>query len=116
MTIGELIRYYRKDVLHITQEELGEKLGITKATVQKYEKGKVKNIPRENVESMAEIFGIAPSELMCFENKEESVCTVCQQCHAVDGEEIVQMYLKLNESDRNVMRCMLSFLSRKKEC
>ena len=115
MSVGELIKYYRKEILKMTQEELGEKLGITKATVQKYEKGKVKNIPRKNIENMAEIFGISPSELMCFEDEKDCDCKVSEQCRAVKGDEIVQMYLKLNEADRTVVRSMLGFLSRKKE-
>lgn len=56
MTMGERIKTMRLE--HgLTQEALGERLGIKKAAVQKYEKGTVKNIKRDTLLNLAEIFG-----------------------------------------------------------
>ena len=55
MTMGERIKYMRLDK-NLTQESLGELLGIQKAAVQKYEKGTVTNIKRDTLLKMAQIF------------------------------------------------------------
>ncbi len=41
MTTGERIKMLRKEH-NLTQEELGAKIGVQKAAIQKYEKGTVK--------------------------------------------------------------------------
>lgn len=54
--MGERIKAMRK-AQGLTQEELGNMLGIKKAAVQKYEKGTVKNIKYDTLMLLAEIFG-----------------------------------------------------------
>ena len=41
MNIGERIRYLRKDILHITQEALGEPLGLSRANIANIESGRI---------------------------------------------------------------------------
>lgn len=55
MTMGERIKSLRRE-RKMTQENLGELLGIKKAAVQKYEKGTVKNIKRDTLLKLADIF------------------------------------------------------------
>ena len=55
MTMGERIKALRLEH-KLTQEALGEQLGIKKAAVQKYEKGTVKNIKHDTLITLAEIF------------------------------------------------------------
>ena len=45
MTTGERIKMLRKEH-NLTQEELGAKIGVQKAAIQKYEKGTVKHKTR----------------------------------------------------------------------
>lgn len=71
MTMGDKIKYYRQQ-LHLTQDELGEKLGVQKSAIRKYEKGEVENIKRSSIKTMADLFGITPCELMCFEEEKVS--------------------------------------------
>ena len=61
--MGERIRMLRES-LHMTQEELGEKIGVKKAAVNKYETGDVENIKRSSLFVMAELFGVSPSYLL----------------------------------------------------
>ena len=44
--VGNRIKVARKDK-GITLKELGEKIGLTEATIQKYESGNIKNIDVE---------------------------------------------------------------------
>ena len=63
MSMGKKIKMHRNR-LGLSQEELGAKVGVNKAAVQKWERGTVQNIKRNNIEILAGLFDISPSELM----------------------------------------------------
>lgn len=63
MTVGEKIKCKRKE-LHLTQTELGERLGVQKNAVSKWECGRVEDIPSSKIRAMAELFGVTPSWLI----------------------------------------------------
>ena len=52
----------------LTQEELGEKLGLQKSAIAKYENGRVENIKRSIIVDMAKVLECSPSYLMGWEN------------------------------------------------
>ncbi len=60
---GKRIKARRKD-LGMTQEELGQKAGVTKATINKYETGIVQNLKRSTIEDMAKALNVSPSYIM----------------------------------------------------
>lgn len=66
MTTGERIKTLRKQ-MKLTQEDVGNVLGIKKAAVQKYEKGTVKNIKRENLIKLAKLLNTTPEYLLGWE-------------------------------------------------
>ena len=66
MTPGERIKVLRKE-LKLTQEDIGNALGIQKAAVQKYEKGTVKNIKRENLIKLAKLLNTTPEYILGWE-------------------------------------------------
>ena len=55
-----------------TQEELGEKVGVKKSAVAKWENGRVENLKRNMIESLSSIFGVTPSYLMGWDNGERN--------------------------------------------
>ena len=63
MNIGDKIRQARINK-GMTQEQLGNALGVQKSAIAKYEKGRVVNIKRSTLKKMSDILGIAPSELI----------------------------------------------------
>ena len=63
MNIGDKIRTARINK-GMTQEELGNALGMQKSAIAKYEKGRVVNIKRTTLKKLSDILGIAPSELI----------------------------------------------------
>ncbi|MGN1004787.1 MAG: helix-turn-helix domain-containing protein [Oscillospiraceae bacterium] len=63
MTVGEKIKAERK-ALGLTQTELGEKLGVQKNAVSKWECGRVDDIPGSKIKAMAALFGVTPSYLI----------------------------------------------------
>lgn len=65
-TIGERIKELRMS-RRITQEDLGELLGVKKAAIQKYENGGIVNLKIDTVENLAKIFNVSPSYIMGWE-------------------------------------------------
>lgn len=53
-----------------SQEELGERLGLKRAAINKYETGSVENIKRSTIQTMADIFGVSPAYLLAFDDDE----------------------------------------------
>lgn len=66
MTMGERIHQLRKQH-NMTQSELAQRLGISRTAVLKYEKGEVVNIPYESIVIMANLFGVSPAYIQCFD-------------------------------------------------
>ena len=69
MTMGEIIKHHRKE-LSLTQSQLGEKVGVGKAAVQKWESGMVSNIKKDTIEKLASLFHISPNELLGYSSEE----------------------------------------------
>ncbi len=66
MTVGETIQKYRKN-LGMSQEELGQKLLVSRQTISQWEKGQT--VPTiDNLMRLREILGVSVDELLGFEN------------------------------------------------
>ena len=67
MNLNERIKS-RRETLDLTLQEVGEYLGVSKATVQRYESGEIKNLKQETIEKLSEILKCTPSYLMGWSN------------------------------------------------
>lgn len=91
MTMGDRIKELREKA-GLTQEELGEKLGIKKSAIAKYEKGRVVNIKRSTIKVMADLFGVSASFLMFGEDEDaEDDIPV-----SAEERELLRIYRRLN--------------------
>lgn len=63
MTTGERIRELRK-AKKMTMEELGERVGVQKSAINKYEKGIVTNLRRDVIRDISKALGCSPAYLM----------------------------------------------------
>ena len=63
MTTGEKIRQLRKE-RGLTQEELGNLIGVQKAAINKYETGIVVNLKRSTIAALAKALNVSPLELL----------------------------------------------------
>lgn len=63
MTTGEKIKKLRKQ-LGMTQEELGAKIGVQKAAINKYETGIVVNLKKSTLSSLARALNVSPIDLL----------------------------------------------------
>lgn len=62
----------RRTAMGLTQEDLGEKLGLQKSAIAKYENGRVENIKRTIILDMAKILDCSPAYLMGWEEAPKS--------------------------------------------
>lgn len=111
MTMGEYIKKLRtgENVYgkKWSQEELGHSLKppVNRCAINKWEKGRVENIKRTHIEQLAKMFGITPSELMCFDQSDEEkkisqevkTFEAIQKLFGEDAFYLLQQYLQLND-------------------
>lgn len=71
MSMAERIKELRI-AAGLTQEELGEKIGLQKSAIAKYENGRVENIKRSTIQALADLFGVKPSYILGFDEDEAS--------------------------------------------
>lgn len=71
MDIGNKIREARL-AKGMTQEELGDLLGLQKSAIAKYENGRVINIKRSTLKKISDILGLRPSELIFEEEQKKN--------------------------------------------
>lgn len=68
--MGSRIHDKRKEY-HLSMEELGEKLGVGKGSISRWENGAVENIKRSHIAQMAKIFDCDPAWLMGLDCAED---------------------------------------------
>ena len=94
MTTAEKIKQLRlqKD---LSQEALGEKIGVKKAAINKYETGRVVNIKRTTLKRLADALGVTPADLL---DDESSSSQAAAPASAADPEEerLIEVYRSLN--------------------
>lgn len=67
MEMAERIKE-RRNIMGFTQEELGEKLGLQKSAIAKYENGRVENMKRSVIADMAALLECSPAYLMGWDD------------------------------------------------
>ena len=61
--IGKLIKE-RRLLLGLTLEDVGDKVGVGKSTVRKWEEGTIKSIRSDKLESLADVLQVRPVDLV----------------------------------------------------
>ena len=90
MDIGEKIRNARVNK-GLTQEQLGDILGVQKSAIAKYENGRVVNIKRSTLKKISDVLGIPPYELVYELGKEKSP----EEPKLLEGEEELLKLIRL---------------------
>lgn len=98
--IGIRIKELRVN-LGLTQEELGEMVGVKKAAINKYESGLVRNIKRDMQEKLAKALNTDPAALFYPDatNASSSAPSLTP-----DEEALLESYRKLNTEDKAEVR------------
>ena len=86
--IGLRIKELR-ETHHLTMEEFGNRIGVQKSAINKYEKGKVENLKRTTIERICSAFNVTPQWLLGMEEPSRSV-----------EDRIAEMLIALNEEGK----------------
>ena len=102
---GSLMKARRKE-LGFSAEYVAEKLGVSPATVYRYEKGDIEKIPGDILEPLAAILHTTPKYLMGWENDTDRKPTPVLDLSA-RGMQIGKLYDIANERDQKIVDTVL---------
>ena len=105
-TIGERIKYLRV-LADMSQEELGNRVGVQRAAINKYEKGMVTNIPIATIEKIAKTFDVSPTYIVGWDNVESNTLSAevkilqgVKKFYGGEVVEIIEQYTQLNSTGK----------------
>lgn len=106
MTMGEKIKFHRKRI-GFTQTELGERLGVEKNAISKWECGRVESISAAKIRTMAQLFGVSFSYLIDDDADVDGNATQKQIPITDDAHHIGVLYDRADEKDRLLTHTVL---------
>lgn len=59
----------RRSILGLTLKQIADKVGVSEATVQRWESGEIKNLRHGRIVKLAEVLRTHPGDLMGWEDK-----------------------------------------------
>ena len=116
LDIGSKIKAARQ-AKGMTQEELGEILGVQKSAIAKYESGRVVNIKRSTLKKISDVLNIPPFELIFDEEhkkiqkKNDTLSDIVLKLN-VDAEllQMVEILSNLDLEKREAVKTVLNAL------
>lgn len=113
-TKGINIAKARKNA-NLTMEELGKVVGVSRATIKRYESGEISNIPPEKIEKIAKATNVTESYLMGWDTlKKENALFHARILKDVDLLEMIKKYLSLTDDNKEIIKKLIDNLSNKK--
>ena len=98
---GARIKYLRS-LADMSQEELGKRVGVQRAAINKYEKGSVTNIPITTIEKIARVFDVSPTYIVGWDNTESNplsaevkVLQGVKRFYGSDTVDLIELYTHL---------------------
>ena len=70
MDINNIIKNKRTE-LGMTMKELGDKVGVSEATISRWESGEIPNMKRSRIKKLADALGVSPLTLIGVEKEED---------------------------------------------
>ena len=116
MDIGKKIKDARI-AKGMTQEELGNILGLQKSAIAKYENGRVVNIKRSTLKKISDVLGLRPSELIFEQIEENAVDTAERHIEILMDDEYVKLYedfRRLDDDKRKIVMDLVATLANTK--
>lgn len=102
----------------MSQEELGKRVGVQRAAVNKYETGGVTNIPLSTVEKIAKVFDVSPSYVVGWDDSATKPLAVevklirgIQHFYGSEIVKIIENYQNLNTTGKRRVRQYIEDMS-----
>lgn len=108
MSLKDNIKAKRQEQ-KMTLEELANKIGTTRQTIQKYESGVISNIPLDKIEKLAEALDCSPAYLMGWE---ETSKTPKLDEYRGKNKILFSKYEKLKDEDKAIIEQMIERFER----
>lgn len=113
MEFGQKIRNARI-AKGLTQQELGDMVGVQKSAIAKYENGKVVNIKRSTMQKIASALNMRPSELIFEEDSPEEIADFHVRILTdIELVEALKDYYKLSSENQKIVRDLIHNLQKK---
>ena len=111
MEIGQKIKKARLE-RGLTQQELGNIVGVQKSAIAKYESGRVVNIKRNTLQKIAKALNIRPSELIFNESPRDAADLHVRIITDFELMEAIKDYYVLSEEDKRTIRDLIRSLKK----
>ena len=118
MTIGQRIKQ-RREELGLSQEELAHALGYkNRSSINKIELDK-QHLQQSKILNIAKALKTTPTWILGIddevEQEQQQICDLFERCYGKEAYQAVQMFLKLDQDDRqDIVDLMISKLRRDK--
>mgnify|MGYP002773789740 CR=1 FL=1 len=120
LTIGQLIKQSRLN-RGLTQEELGELVGVKKSAVAKWENGRVSEIGRSNLQGLAKALGLDPADLIGEDGvevrkriKKDPKAAAAKAAELLSDQDFIDLYTlykSLPQEKKNQIRDFILFIA-----
>ena len=112
-TKGKNILEARKNA-GLTMEELGKMVGVSRATIKRYESGEIANIPDDKIEKIAKATKVSEAFLMGWDTlKKENAAFHARILKDAELQEVIKDFLMLDKEDQELIKNMIQSLKRK---
>lgn len=99
MEIADRIKILRKQQ-GLTLEEVGNRVGVGKSTVRKWESGQIANMRRDKIALLAAALGVSPSTLMGWDENEDVKNPAPASVAEPERDEIAKLFASLSEENQ----------------
>ena len=106
MEIGQKIKEARLSK-GLTQEELGNMIGLQKSAIAKYENGRVVNIKRSTLQKLAQALDLRGSDLIIESNPKEAAELSAKVLLDVELMDTIEKYYTLTADKRKMIRDLI---------
>lgn len=106
MEIGEKIRDARL-AKGLTQEELGNLVGLQKSAIAKYENGRVVNIKRSTLQKLATALDLRGSDLIIESNPKEAAELSAKVLLDMELMDTIELYYTLSTEKQKMIRDLI---------
>ena len=111
MEIGQKIKKARLE-RGMTQQELGDMVGVQKSAIAKYENGRVVNIKRSTLQKITKALNIRPSELLFNESPKEAADLHVRIITDFELMDAIKDYYVLSEENQRMVRDLIRSLKK----
>ncbi len=94
-------------IADMSQEELGRRVGVQRAAIQKYEKGTVTNIPINTIEKIANVFDVSPTYIVGWSTEpsnplaaEVRIIQGVKKFFGMEAVELLEVYMMMNRTGK----------------